>query len=246
MKKLSYYNSAVGQAGQDSFVLNITKEKNEGFYVEIGSALPINYSNTFLLENIYKWKGISIELNEDFVEDFNRVRSNKCFKADATKFNYELFFKENNFPRQIDYLQIDIDPPYANLEVLRKLPLSNYRFTVITFEHDLYSNPDNAGVKESACQILSSFGYFRFADNVMVQPTRFSKEWEPFEDWYLDANLATEYNLKTQFSNLPWPKLFKFTFSTKLKFYLRKFRTYYYLRKLFDMNRYCHIKRSVN
>jgi len=238
MKKLKYYNSAVGQAGQDSFVLNITKEKHHGFYVEIGSALPIIYSNTFLLENIYGWNGISIELNPAYVDDFNHVRSNKCFKVDATKFDYEVFFKQNNFPKQIDYLQIDIDPPYANLHVLKKLPLSNYRFTVITFEHDLYSNPDNAEVKESAHQILSNFGYFRFADNVMVKPTRFSQKWEPFEDWYLDASLVTEYNSKTQYKNLPWPKLFKFTINTKLKFFLRTFRTYRYLRKLFKMSKH--------
>lgn len=231
MKKLKYHGSAVGQAGQDSFVLNITKEKIEGFYVEIGSALPITYSNTFLLENIFKWTGISIELNEDYVDDFNLTRFNRCIKADATKFDYELFFKQNNFPKQIDYLQIDIDPPSANLEVLKKLPLSNYRFTVITFEHDLYSNPDNLEVKESAHQILINFGYFRFADNVLVKPTRFSQKWEPFEDWYLDSSVATEYNSKTQYSNLPWPKIFKFTIKIRLKFYLRKFRTYYYLRK---------------
>jgi hypothetical protein len=238
MKKLRYFDSAVGQAGQDSFVLNITKEKNQGFYVEIGSALPVIYSNTFLLENIYGWNGVSIELNPAYVKDFNRVRSNKCLKIDATKFDYEVFFKDNNFPKQIDYLQIDIDPPYANLEVLKRLPLSNYRFTVITFEHDLYSNADNAEVKESANQILNNFGYFRFADNVMVKPTRFSQKWQPFEDWYLDASVVTKYNSKTQYKNLPWPKLFKFTIKTKLKFFLRTFRTYRYLRKLFKMSKH--------
>jgi len=175
-------------------------------------------------------------LNPAYVKDFNRVRSNKCLKVDATKFDYEVFFRDNNFPEQIDYLQIDIDPPYANLEVLKRLPLSNYRFTVITFEHDLYSNPDNAEVKESANQILNNFGYFRFADNVMVKPTRFSQKWEPFEDWYLDASVVTKYNSKTQYKNLPWPKLFKFTIKTKLKFFLRTFRTYHYLRKLFKMS----------
>jgi hypothetical protein len=246
MKKLKHFNSAVGQAGQDSFVLNITKEKNQGFYVEIGSALPMTYSNTFLLENIYGWNGVSFELNPAYVKDFNRARSNKCIKVDATKFDYEVFFKDNNFPKQIDYLQIDIDPPHANLEVLKRLPLSNYRFTVITFEHDLYSNPKNAEVKESANQILNNFGYFRFADNVMVKPTRFSQKWEPFEDWYLDASVVTEYNSKTQYKNLPWPKLFRFTIKTKLKFFLRTFRTYRYLRKLFQMSKQLFIKRSIN
>jgi hypothetical protein len=109
---------------------------------------------------------------------------------------------------------------------------------VITFEHDLYSNPDNAEVKESANQILNNFGYFRFAENVMVKPTRFSQKWEPFEDWYLDASVVTEYNSKTQYKNLPWPKLFKFTIKTKLKFFLITFRTYRFLRKFFKTSKH--------
>ena len=49
MKKLRYYNFANGQAGQDSFVLNMTQEKSKGYYVEIGSALPKIHSNTYIL-----------------------------------------------------------------------------------------------------------------------------------------------------------------------------------------------------
>ncbi len=228
MKKLKYFNFANGQAGQDSFVLNMTNEKNKGYYVEIGSALPIIHSNTFILEHIYGWKGISIDLNPAYVDDFNRVRSNKCLEVDATEFDYELFFEQNNFPKQIDYLQIDIDPAYGNLLVLKKLPLSNYRFTVITFEHDIYTNPGNVEVKESARQILRDFGYFCFADNVMVKFPVFSKKWKPFEDWYLDASVVTEHNSETLHKNIPWPQLFKLSLGTKLKFFLRKLKAYYF------------------
>jgi hypothetical protein len=229
MKKMKYFSFTNGQAGQDSFVLNMAKEKNKGYYVEIGSALPTFHSNTFILENIYGWKGISIDLNPTYVDDFNRVRSNKCLQVDATEFDYELFFEQNNFPKQIDYLQIDIDPAYGNLLVLKKLPLSNYRFTVITFEHDLYTNPGNAEVKESAHQILSNFGYVRFADNVMVKFPISSKKWKPFEDWYLDASVVSGYNPETSHKNLPWPKLFKFSLRTRLKFFLRKLKAYQFV-----------------
>ena len=229
MKKLRYYNFANGQAGQDSFVLNMTQEKSKGYYVEIGSALPKIHSNTYILENMYGWKGISLDLNPAYVDEFNRVRSNKCLKFDATEFDYEIFFEQNNFPKQIDYLQIDIDPAYGNLLVLKKLPLSKYRFTVITFDHDLYTNPANAEVKESARQILSNFGYYPFAENVMVRYPIFSKKWKPFEDWYLDSSVVRKHTKETPHKNLPWPQLFKFSFSTKMKFSMRPFCCLSYL-----------------
>ena len=57
------------------------------------------------------------------------------------------YFKENNYPEQIDFLQVDIDAgytpegrpkgsPYYSLHGLLAIPLNLYRFTLITFEHD--------------------------------------------------------------------------------------------------------------
>ena len=49
------------QACQDIFVLKLTKNKKNGFFVEIGGSQPIELSNTYLLEKKYFWKGFIVE-----------------------------------------------------------------------------------------------------------------------------------------------------------------------------------------
>jgi hypothetical protein len=42
-----------GQSNQDRFVLNVLKEKKDGYFLEIGSNHPININNSYLLETNY-------------------------------------------------------------------------------------------------------------------------------------------------------------------------------------------------
>ena len=95
------------------------------------------------------------------------------------------YFEDNNFPKTIDYLQIDIEPAYQSLKALESLPLDKYRFSVITFEHDIYFDPDNALVKEKARELLSKFNYTLAVENVEAYG-------KIFEDWWLDSNLIND------------------------------------------------------
>lgn len=52
---------AKGQLLQDLFVLNETKEKRNGFFVEFGSTNGVDFSNTYLLEKEFGWTGILAE-----------------------------------------------------------------------------------------------------------------------------------------------------------------------------------------
>ena len=62
------------------------------------------------------------------VEDFRAVRKNPCLVADATIFDYMNYFAENKFPKQIDYLSLDVDPAGITYQALQRLPLKDYRF----------------------------------------------------------------------------------------------------------------------
>jgi hypothetical protein len=173
-----------GQANQDSFVLDVLNEKRNGWYVEIGSNDPVIYNNTYLLETEYDWQGVGFEWDESLSSLYNEIRKNKCVTADATQFDYLKYFQDNNFPKQIDYLQLDIEPAYQTLAALKKLPLKEYRFSVITYEHDLYADPANAQIKEESKEILFSLGYKLLIENVDdSSPDRV------FEDWWIDPQV---------------------------------------------------------
>ena len=169
------------QAGQDKFVLESLGHKRNGFYVEIGAYHSKEISNTYTLEKEYDWSGISFEIVQERVDEFNLNRTNKCYQADATTFDYETLFDSLNMPKQIDYLQIDIEPASNSLLALMALPLDKYRFSVITFEHDLYYDAANLDIKNKQKEILLNLGYTLEKENVVCNHEHF-----PFEDWWLD------------------------------------------------------------
>ena len=171
------------QSMQDMFVLSMLDGKRNGVYVEIGADQPRVISNTYLLEKDFDWSGISFELDADKVAFFNTIRENKCLCEDATLYNYKSLFEELNYPKQIDYLQLDIDPAEGTLRALKALPLDDYRFSVITYETDVYSS--GADIQDEQIEILESHGYQLVAKNVKC-------EGNPYEDWWIDPAIVSE------------------------------------------------------
>jgi hypothetical protein len=179
------------QSMQDMFVLSILDGKRNGVYVEVGADKPRVINNSYLLESQYDWEGVSFEIESDKVDYFNTIRKNKCICANATKFDCKSLFDERKYPKQIDYLQLDCDPPQITLECLKKLPLEDYRFSVITFETDLYAGGQDVQIEH--WQILSSLGYQRVIKNI-------KNEGNPYEDWWIDPLVIGEHMWK-QFLN---------------------------------------------
>jgi hypothetical protein len=173
-------------SAQEEFVLDLLENKNGGHYVELGAFHSKNGSNTNKLENEFGWKGVSFEIKEDLRKEFNDNRSNPCM-GDALDFNYISYFEENLFPKQIDYLQVDIDSgykpdgrpdgsAYTSLHGLLAVPLNSYRFTVITFEHDANMYWRNIGMRDVQREILDSLGY-----SLVVRTES--------EDWWVDPSV---------------------------------------------------------
>ena len=171
------------QSMQDIFVMSMLDGKRNGVYVEIGADQPRVISNTYLLEKDFDWSGISFELDADKVAFFNTIRKNKCLCEDATLYDYKSLFQKINYPKQIDYLQLDIDPAEGTLKALKVLPLDDYRFSVITYETDVYSS--GADIQDEQIEILESHGYQLVAKNVKC-------EGNPYEDWWVDPAIVSE------------------------------------------------------
>ncbi len=110
--------------------------------------------------------------------------------ADALEVNYRealpLWFGVDS--ERIDYLQLDIDPSINTLRVLERLPLEDWRFSVITFETDAYTNDSRA--KEASRDILSAHGYVMVATDVSVVFPPVSPHPIPFEDWWVDPQVV--------------------------------------------------------
>ncbi len=184
------YKNSSSDLAQESYVLSVLEEKRNGYYVELGSGDPAMGNNTRLLEEEFGWVGLALDVDEKLVQKYNLERRNKCIKADALAFDYIKYFEENNFPKEIDYLQIDIDDHENGscMLALLALPMLKYRFRVITIEHDLIRNFKWQSMRDAQREILSSLGYTLTGQLVN-------------EDWWVDRNLIPNYSVESFIGN---------------------------------------------
>ena len=170
------------EAYQDMFVLTMHDGKRDGTYVEIGSGHPTYGNNSYLLEKDFGWRGVSLDISEEFVSAHNSERKHTCLLKDATTINYDRLLNGLDLPTTIDYLQIDVDPADVSYKVLLSMPLEKYRFGVITFEHDHYADP-KSDVRAKSRKYLESYGYKLVAPNISPDDNR------PYEDWYVHPDI---------------------------------------------------------
>lgn len=167
------------EAKQDQFVANILKFKKNGFFVDIGSCGAIGANNTFFFESL-DWNGLCVESNSIYNDSY---KDRKCnyINEDAFRLNYLEIFKKLNFPKSIDYLSLDIDE--LSFDLLTKLPHENYRFKVITIEHDSYHLGET--LREKQRDFLKNLNYELIIGNVFVEQDGYGPNL-PFEDWWVD------------------------------------------------------------
>ena len=70
IKKKSY-----SMDGEDIFIINYFKNKNNGFYIDVGCYHPLHRNNTFLLHK-NGWSGINIDIHQFSIDLFNYLRPN--------------------------------------------------------------------------------------------------------------------------------------------------------------------------
>jgi len=187
-------------ARQDQFVANMLQFKKDGYYVDIGGCHSTNSNNTFFFDSL-GWKGICVEIESQYNESYNNRKNCIYLNEDATKLDFGIIFKENNFPSVIDYLSLDIDT--LSLYVLSKLPLSEYKFRVITIEHDAYLHGDK--YKKEQRSILEQFGYILICSNVYVQQPGFNGDNCSFEDWWIKSDEFDDELINKISSNNEYP-----------------------------------------
>ena len=178
------------QAGQDKYVLNVLKGKTNGYFVEVGSYNPIYINNSFILEKAYDWKGVMVEYENKWLADYQEHRPNSIHIInDATKVDFAEVFEVNDFPQDIDYLQIDIEAANGTtLQVLKNLEqqvMGDHRFAVVTFEHDIYQSGAYPHTRTESREIFKRHGY-----ELVFQDVNDNNPDVIFEDWYVHPDLV--------------------------------------------------------
>lgn len=176
------------QALQDRFVAKVLNFKRDGFFLDIGSCDAVSTNNTYVFEEL-GWKGICIEMDSQHNESYNK-RTCKYIQADATRLDYEAIL--NNSPELIDYLSLDVDA--FSTEVLKRLPLEEQKFGVITIEHDYYIH---GGIyRDKQREILTKAGYVLYCPDVLVPLSHDTNPDCSFEDWWIHESLTGSVTLQ--------------------------------------------------
>jgi SAM-dependent methyltransferase len=171
------------EAYQDMFVLSMLNGKKNGTYLEIGAGNAFYGNNTALLETKFGWNGVALDIDENFVNAHNQERKHTCLLKDALKVNYERFLNGLDLPTDIDYLQLDCDPPEVTYKILLTMPFETHRFAVITYEHDYYCD-ETKSFRDKSRKYLESFGYKLVVDNISPDDSRL------YEDWWVHPDLV--------------------------------------------------------
>jgi hypothetical protein len=174
-KNFQRVENKYSQSYQDLFVLTVLDGKENGTYLELGCGGPKYLNNTFILEDKFDWKGLSYDLDQRSVEEFNQVRKNKAFVKDCLELDFDYIIE--NLGGNIDYLSLDLEPAEITLRCLKTIPFDKIHFNVVTFEHDKYRF--GGDIQKESQQIFKDNGYTLVAEDV-GDPIK-----NPFEDWYV-------------------------------------------------------------
>ncbi len=212
------------QVYQDMFVLSALNGKTNGTYVEIGGGKPCHNNNTWILENEFDWTGFSLETNQEFVNEYRKQRKNSIFSDDALTVNYKKLFEEHFKTKEIDYLQLDIEPAKNTFECLLSIPFEEYKFAVITYEHDYYVDVTKS-YREKSRRYLKMMGYELVVND--ISPDGISN----FEDWWVHPDLVNPKIIKIMKDlSSKTKKVDNYFLSTK---YYAEFETDKYIRENF-------------
>jgi tetratricopeptide (TPR) repeat protein len=172
------------QVYQDLFILSLLNGKRNGSFLEIGGADPWMGNNTALLETEFDWTGVSIEYDKKFIDNYkvNRPKT-KVLHHDALTVDYTKVLSENyGDSKIIDYLQLDIEPAKNTYECMMKIPFDDFKFRVITYEHDYYADITRS-YRDKSREYLKSKGYVLVVND--ISPDGICN----FEDWWVHPEL---------------------------------------------------------
>jgi hypothetical protein len=170
LKSLTHKKISYSYGGIDSLVKNIFKNKNKGFYVDIGCGHPIKNNNTYLLSK-KNWYGVNIDLDRDNINLFNIYRPSDLNVATAISDKIgevDLFFYHsksaiNTINKQTaDYQKAKI----TNIKKIKTNTLNN------VLNNSKYKNLQidllSIDIEGSEFLALKNFDFYKYSPKVIV------------------------------------------------------------------------------
>jgi hypothetical protein len=132
-----------------------------------------------------------VEYLQEYENSYKIHRPNSVYYInDARKISYLDILEKNDFPINIDYLQVDLDVDNKStldtLLLLNETIFDKYKFATVTFEHDIYCG-NYFDTQKISREILQSRGYVLVFPNVSVF---WDGSYKPYEDWYIHPDLV--------------------------------------------------------
>ena len=162
LKRSLYKHSfTTSQAGQDYWIYGEAfNEKKGGYFLDIGAYNGIVFSNTYILESKYNWKGICIEANPFVFKELVKNRRAVCLNVCLDKSAGEVPFVLKSAAGGIMDQDVDNKEPGTNKVIKLKTVSLN---SVLEDKHAPniidYLSIDVEGAEE---RILSGFDFHKY------------------------------------------------------------------------------------
>ena len=169
---LSNVRRSSSQIGQDLFVLLVTNQKHNGFFVEFGATDGKLLSNTYLLEDSYSWQGILAEpariWHTALLSNRNCTIDTRCVHDSTGSI---VTFRETDVPELsvIDSLK-DMDLHRQDREMAKTYPVETVTLLSLLDVHGAPSDIDYLSIdtEGSEFSILQKFDFSKYRFKVVT------------------------------------------------------------------------------
>lgn len=174
--------NSYSQAGQDRWAFEVSGQKRDGVFLDVGANDGFTNSNTRGLEE-QGWRGLLVDIQ--FLPQI-ASRPSQFEICDARAADWSQIIKRYSLPNYIDYLSLDVDE--STTETLKQILRTGVVFGCATVEHDIY----RLGARPQDLQrhMLLACDYDLVCSDVIIEPgPGIPGQGGPFEDWYCHKSI---------------------------------------------------------
>jgi len=208
------YQKSRSQLFQDLLVLCLFKDKQNGFFVEFGATNGVSFSNSYLLEKEFKWKGILAEPGKTW---HTELVANRGCRIDL-RCVWDISKEKISFNETL-CAELSTVEEYTDVDQLAKARVNNKSYSVETVSlNDLLEQNDSPSVIDfmsidtegTEFKILNQFNFEKYNVRVICVEHNFTEpvrkniyelllrnsfervftEYSNFDDWYVSRNLS--------------------------------------------------------